>query len=541
MRLLPLALAGALAIACVPGTAIAGHTGRGAHMIYIPYFAGTVPTVVPPAKTGDASGIKTVAVISAVGTRLTLGNRALFGTYKDIDTSDWNLDGIIETTLTGYLSRAFAVKMVPYNRAALAAIPNDHTDTDSAKPVHDFLATIPANGIDAFVVVRPDSEGQAPPTAGLSLVTSGYPRPTEIANYEIDIVDARSGAIISHALSRFATRQKAPPAFAAVYASPGLALTPADTPTDYQRALLKNDFARLIAVSLRETLRSLNLPIALPPVGARDLVPIPPEKAPLRRIHTVGVVSAIGDRLSMIHSAPFSPHSERESLISDWNLDGEIEAAIVSHLDKRYVVKPISADRGKLDWVKLVRDQTALSTSIDGLAPAADIDAYIVVMKDSTTPDSIHGVGLYNFGTLSGSTTTAIVNYVMMIVDAHTLKPFWIQRGITSPALPIEVPTHTIDSADWPPPGSGPTDDQARALHAAFSEIMNDSIPETMLRMTLTGMMVSPAPGVTSLAAPAAVTSVPFVPEAAAPSDASAPQSAPAPDAMDRGTTGAER
>jgi hypothetical protein len=503
-------LCAALIAALAPSIAAAHGGGGGGghgggHYVYIPIYGGSGPSIVPPAKTGDYSNIKTVAVISAIATKVTLGNMAVLAEHKDIDVTDWNLDQTVETTVKQYLTPRFTVKSVAYDRAALAAIPNGHFDTSSAKPVNDFLKALPVQGIDAFVVVRPDSEGSAPPAAGFSLdATNGfYPRPVEVANYEIDIVDAHTGAVIGHALSRIADRQQTPASFAAIYTPPDLPLSAKDTPSEYQRAEMKNDFARLIALSLRETLRSLNLGIVLPEVGSRTLIPIPPDKDLHKNIHTVAVISAVGDQLELNHRASFFAHKLTKTPVSDWSLENEIEAKMAATLDKRWTVKAVSVDRAKLANVVIDYNARTLQTPIDGLTQTSDVDAYIVVLKNSGPvgglSDPASGIGLWHAKSFDDENSGIFARYVIAIVDPHALKPVWIQRGLTSPAHSPEIPLLVTSNANWPKDGGAPTPEQAQTLHTAFSDIMNDSIPETMFRMALTGMMVAPAPGTTDL------------------------------------------
>ena len=528
------ALAIALLMAGAPSVATA-HGGGGGGYVYIPIYGGSGPALVPPAKTGDYSKIKTVAVISAIAQKLTLGSPALLEKkHKEIDVSDWALDRVAEKTVAQYLASRFTVKDVPHDPAPLAAIPNDHFDTGSEKPVRAYLAALPAESVDAFIVLRPDSEAPGPGIAGLSVDSTNnyFLHPAEIASYEIDVVDAKSGATLAHALSRIALRKDTAPSFAAINAPPDLRLSYLDTPSDRQRAELKNDFARLIARSLRETLRSLDLGIALPEVGARDPVPIPLEKNPLKKIHAVAVISAVGDRLELNHRGAFFRHSDTTTPIEDWNLDGEIEAKLAASLDKRLTVKSVTADRTKLAKLTITFDDKTLATPLDGLTQTSDVDAYIVVLKNSGPvggmSDTVSGLGLWNMNGAGGESSGAFARYALAIVDPHTLKPVWLQRGIASPAFSSEIPLQFASNADWPKDGGAPTPEQAKRLRQTFAKMMDDSVPETMLRMTLTGMMVAPAPGVTDLsprpgAAPAEADAAEPSPTAGSPSPAAQP------------------
>jgi hypothetical protein len=501
MRFRQTARATALFISLIPTVAFA-HGGSGGHFVYVPvYIGGGGPPIVPVAKTGDYTGIKSVAIISATAQKLTLGSKALLASHTEIDVSDWNLDDVIETTVANYLSPRFVVKQVPYDRAVLAAIPNSHFDANSDQPVNDYLSKLPWNGIDAMVVIRPDAEVPGPFTDGLSVDTP-IQRPVETAGFEIDIMN-RDGVKIGHALSRIALRKGAREDFASIFGPSDLRLTSKDVPTPYQRAELKNEFARLIAVALRETLRSLQLGIKLPEVGARNLVPIPAEKNPFAKMHTVSLVSAVGDRLDLDHRGAFFRHSLTTASVPEWNIDSEIETKMAAALDKRIAVKTVPVDRARLAGAEITIDNAGLSTPLPGLTPTSDVDAYIVALKRKSVigiqADPVSGFGLRNQNGMDGESTTVFADYAIAIVDPHTLKPHWLQGGVTSPSNATEALIRAASNNDWPKDGGALAAEQSAALHPIFSEMMNDSVPETMYRMLLTGMMLAPTPGVTDL------------------------------------------
>src|SRR5262249_37145994 len=147
---------------------------------------------------------------------------------------------------------------VPYDRAALAAIPNGTLDV-STGDMQKYLLALNAPGVDAFIVVRPDGEGGGAHTPGLSLngADGTSLRPMLEANYEIDVVQAGTGKIIAHVLSRIQPRKGANPYFADIFAPTDLAVTPEQMPTPAQRTGLKIMYQRLLTNSIIETLRPL--------------------------------------------------------------------------------------------------------------------------------------------------------------------------------------------------------------------------------------------------------------------------------------------
>ena len=194
-----------LAIMLIAASPAAAHGGGGGgghgggHTTYTTvYIPGGGDPGVPNARPAIAN-IHSVAIISAIGQTMTLGRAGWLAKHKVITIADWKIDELVDATLRRYLAGRFTFVNVPHDSAALQAIPNGTTDV-SVKAMHDYLAALPAQDADAFIVVRPDGEGAAP-TPGLSLDNDGSStsRPSLNANYEIDIVDAKTWKVIAHA------------------------------------------------------------------------------------------------------------------------------------------------------------------------------------------------------------------------------------------------------------------------------------------------------------------------------------------------------
>jgi len=506
------ALTAALAIMFVSTHAIAhggggggggghGGGGHGGGYYYVPIYGGTAPAVVPAARVGDTSGIKTVAIISSVGEKVTLGVTALFALHKDIDVSDWKLDDTIESTVAQYLSSKFTIKNVPHDPAALAAISNNHFDTDSAKSVQDYLAALPSQGVDAFVVIRADSEGEAPPTGGLSVDSGGgfFVHPAEVANYEFDMVDAHTFKVISHAFSRIQLRGGTGASFAALNAPVEVAsLDAKSVPTDAQRAKMKTEFTKLMALSLLETIRSLNLGVPLPDVGGRIIAPTPAGKAVLPKVKTVAVVSAIGDSFGVIEMDPWGAIAHENFVpVADWQIDSRVEGAMRAALSKRFVVKDAAADRAQLSQARINFTAGADNGPLPGLQVSKDIDMYLVALKHAAPYNSPRcmGLGVYGSKGLFSSNATAYACYDFVLVDGRTLKPVFAAFGTLSPKWPVVVPMQPVDGALWPktPELSPEQNDKLRAILTSY---LDDSVPEMMLRLGLTDMTINYIPGV---------------------------------------------
>jgi hypothetical protein len=496
----------ALAVTLVTVTAAAAHGGggggHGGH--YVVVGVSSSVAVVPRAKTGDYSQIHKIAIVSAVGQTMILGHSGLLAQHSTLDIADWKLDDLVETAIRKYFTGAYTFVDVPHDRAALAAIPNGTMDFSSNEAMRTWIATLPAQGVDAFMVVRPDAEDGTPNTPGLSLGDAYTPgRQAFSANYEIDIIDARTHMVIAHAFSRVALRQGAGAQFAALLGPVDLKLEPGDTPTDIQRQRMQKEFSHVLSISLIETLRSLSLGVVLPPPGARVMVPIPVEINPIKAIKTVAIVSAVGGDLDLNHRAPFFVHDRTAVYVTELGLDGVIEDQIRAALDKRLVVKQIPADRAKVAAMNIPLNADGLATPIDGLTQTKDVDAYIVVLKRASQygllNDDVSGLGISHNTNMDGEFTSVFASYEIAIVDAHTMLPIWIAPGHASPARLDVRPGQVVDNATWPPKGANAlTPDQGRTVKQALTDVMADSIPETLMHLALTGMMPSgelpPAP-----------------------------------------------
>ena len=430
-----------------------------------------------------------------------------------MDISSWGVDAQVENELTRYLGSRFTIKHVEYDRAGIEGLENAKGALDSVAALRDKLRVIPNDGIDAFIVVRPDVEGDMMGAQGLNVENRSDMRPVEWANYEIDIIDAHTLTIIGHARSRLQTRAGGVIGFPGLYRNDGFVVDGKSTPTAAQLAQMQKGFASLVPMTLVSTLRSLNLGIVLPQPGDRVMVPVPEDKRP--KIKTVAVMSAIGDTITLDHRGAFFVHDVNSVPIADWNMDQEIEADITAALDKRLTVKSMAADRAKIAKLIFPFPTASLSLPIDGLTASTDIDLYILVIR-APGYDALFGLSERTWTPIGSQATSVFANYAIALIDPKSLKPIYIRPGLTSPSKPSKDLASSVDNADWPDKAAF-TAQQATAVHKALSDILADSIPETLMQLNLTGMM------------PAIDPPLPSQNVAAVPAAAPTPAAAPAP------------
>jgi hypothetical protein len=480
---------------CIAALIVAGLAAvpANAGAVFVPIIV-PMQVSIPAAQTAEYDRIHTIAILPALGDSMELQNFHFMGTKtKPLDIAAWNLDGLAGAVLQKYLSSRFAVKTVAYDRAAIAALPNGPF-ANSRLQLRKILGAIPNDGIDAFVVVRPDLEYGAPGTEGLSLNIAGAP--VVWANYEIDLVDARTYDTIAKSYSRVTYRLGEGASFANIIAPEAVIMDDGLTPDPRQAAILRVYSAHLISASIVETLRSLGMGLLLPMPGDRVLVPIPPEKKPFPAFKSVALFSVIGDQITLEHSGMFFAHGSYPLAVTDWHVDDAVTKTIAANLDKRFTVKPASADMMALQQAHVLDADGKSDPKFPGLTASQDVDAYIVAVKiHGACPIGQHscdGIGLINSTLPADSATGVFANYALAVIDAHTLKWLAWQAGMMPPSRAKSRPFSTVPDVAWPDKPPVMNAEQMSTVHTALDDVLKDSIPETMMGLGLTGMMVQP-------------------------------------------------
>lgn len=140
-------------------------------------------------------------------------------------------------------------------------------------------------------------------------------------------------------------------------------------------------------------------------------------------IHTVGVVSAIGDSFFFDNDGPsILPRGGIEPLdISSWGIDPWLEQTVKAAISTRFSVRPIEVGTGA------ARRCTAPEQCASTLPHTDNVDAYVLVYK-AWIPDPITGMGnvaglgiLYHPGLFGLGTAYAIhATYGVVVIDART-------------------------------------------------------------------------------------------------------------------------
>ena len=184
----------------------------GAFMIIRAYLAGALALAAILATTAaqagdDLAGIKSVAIISAIGDTVTLADADEGGGFfnaidpQRIDSKSWGIDEAVTKQIAAAIGGRFTVKKVAYDRAAFTHIPWSPIPNRQA-PVDKQLRALTNPGVDAYFVVTKmqiaDAVGHAGPNQsglGLALESGGMfssNTVTMYAIYTIRVIDART-------------------------------------------------------------------------------------------------------------------------------------------------------------------------------------------------------------------------------------------------------------------------------------------------------------------------------------------------------------
>lgn len=498
-RLLLAALAALIAFAPAAGA-------RGSSYVYIPVYIPVGPPMVPGADVGSYDKIHTVAVLSAIGTKFEL-EKEQFLSPKDgtLDIASWQVDQRVAETLKKYLGGKFTFTDVPYDPAKLAPI---LPTIWHAGQLATFLKTVPNDGIDAFIVIRPQGE------SGIQLSSGRYGQAVLWVRYEMDVVDAHTYKTIASSTSRLQFREGTAPQFPGRVLPDSFKLDDSLTVSAENQEKLHTITGQMLEYTLVETIRSLQFGVTLPPIGDHSIVPVKPDTH-TAGVKSIAIVSALGDKAILLDAGGFFTKDERTDIpAADWGIDAEAEAMARDCLSQNYTLKNLPADRGVLggQWWKGQKDELTVP-----VPPTQEVDAYLLILKDDTR--NLNGIGLLHDSGLYGESTAAFANYVIFLVDAKTGKPITGQRAVMNAKSSRSNPVDKVSNAWWPKKGAAMTPEAVDGVRDTLRHLLADSIGETLYRMGLN--LNTPAPA----AAPVPVQATPPVP---APRPTPPPSPAPA-------------
>ncbi|HUO97900.1 MAG TPA: hypothetical protein VMU01_04495, partial [Rhizomicrobium sp.] len=374
-------------------------------------------------------------------------------------------------TLKKYLGGKFTFVDLPYDRAKLAAF---RPTMWHAGELTRLLKTLPNADVDAFLVVYPQVE------SGIQLESGHFNQNVLWVRYVMELIDSHTYKTIASSTSRYQIHEGGMPEFPGRVLGDEFKLDDKLTVSPENLEKLRALTDAMLEVTLTETVRSLQFGVALPPVGDHSLLPAPPVKS-TEGVKTIAIASAIGDRLLLhVPGGTFTKDTDVKIPIADWGLDADVEAAIRGLLSKDYAVKDVPVDRAALAqkwWVMNGKEATV------AVPQTQDVDAYLLVVKDERK--ILSGLGLWHDGNWVSDWTYLAANYLVLLVDAHTLKPIIGRVAVMSSKSASGFPSEKLPNGVWPnaksldtlPPGAKPV------IRDAAMHLLKDSLGETLYQM----------------------------------------------------------
>ena len=461
-------------------------TAANATVYYIPTFYSYAPPT-PSADPGSYTAFHKVAVISALGSKFTVTGRD--DKLAPFDISSLNVDQRVNALLKKYLGSRFDFVDMPAGAAAAEAL--SHNYFGETKTVA-YLKTLPNPGVDAYIVIRPVG-GSLPGPDGLGLqVSNGW---AELwANFELDIIDARSFRVVATAASRIQTREEQEPLYAALEIDGFRDAQTQTAPSPAEYELLSHAIDELVPRAMVETLRVLKMGVALPPVGDHSIAE-PTLAYTLTGIKKIAVISALSDEVRLVKGGHlFIKRFDLKVPTPDWGLDEQVEAMAKQALAANYTVMP--ADTYRMGLAGTVLRPAGYIPNLPGLLPSNAIDAYVVFMKvgDGWNFASLQsGLGLFHWIPAGDEYTAVYARYAVIVVDAHSLQPL---AGVIAqqPAKNLckelhpfvsRVPHCKIDDKFAPEPADQLNDQTKRVMIDTLKSVLAATVPDTLFHAGL--------------------------------------------------------
>ncbi|MCA1452557.1 hypothetical protein I6F35_04900 [Bradyrhizobium sp. BRP22] len=220
----------------------------------------------------------------------------------------------------------------------------------------------------------------------------------------------------------------------------------------------------------------------------------------LRAVKTVGIISAVGDQMTVAKGGLTSlDNGSRHFPIDSWGLDDLIVQRATAALQGRFQVQPLTYNRAAFAAVKepavaganLIQGDPFKKLVRTEVAPQG-LDAYIVITKARASIGGsgrkVEGVGLITYSTVMESYSQIYALYEIRIVDGKTFEA--VEKMAAPPLdntgrVRLAGPSRPIDQGL--PIGSGDGNDPN--LRAAIVDLIARSLPTTLSDMHLAAVL----------------------------------------------------
>jgi hypothetical protein len=218
----------------------------------------------------------------------------------------------------------------------------------------------------------------------------------------------------------------------------------------------------------------------------------------LRDFKTIGVISAVGDTLTVTNAGLTGlGHGERVYSIDSWGIDDLIVSRSSALLSRHFQVQPVTYKRAAFAAIEQnnpvvvvnllrkdrIKDLVRAEAAPQGLA------AYVVITKGTSTYGNggrcVGGIGIINHSALLNSYNQIHALYVVRVIDGHEFRV--LDKRSAAPLDNAEIvrlggPSRMVDDA-FLPPATGAAENEK--LKAAVTDLIERSLPATLESLRL--------------------------------------------------------
>ena len=212
----------------------------------------------------------------------------------------------------------------------------------------------------------------------------------------------------------------------------------------------------------------------------------------LQAIQTVGVISALGDEVSVARVG-LTPLNTRGQSVStqSWGLDALVIQQATTLLSGRFHVQPVSYPRDAFAAIRespvvpvnLVRGDPFKALLRTDVSPKG-LDAYIVISRAKSklaNGRNVEGIGFAEYHTLLASYGLIHALYEVRVIDGKTFDV--IEKRVASPlgnseTIRLQGPSQLVDGTINGPAG-------IEKLRAVIVDLITRSLPQTLGDMHL--------------------------------------------------------
>jgi hypothetical protein len=227
-------------------------------------------------------------------------------------------------------------------------------------------------------------------------------------------------------------------------------------------------------------------------LAASDAAAFETRATRLQAIKTVGVISALGDEMSVTQAGLTPLNNPVQSMsIRSWGLDELVVQQATTLLNGRFRVQPVSYPRDAFAAIResavapvnLARGDPFKAVVRTDVSPRG-LDAYVVISRAKSKLGSgrnVQGIGFAEYRTLLASYRVVHALYEVRVIDGKTFDV--IEKRVASPLGNIETirlqgPSQLVDGSFDGPAG-------IETLRAAIVDLITRSLPLTLGDMHL--------------------------------------------------------